>query len=71
MNTTKMIALAGLMFATVAACSAADEINWTGYYLGINSGYSFGQSDARYLTPSYSSYAVSYTHLTLPTKRIV
>ena len=58
MKLAKIIALAGLMVTTSAVCSAADEINWTGCYIGINSGYSFGQSDAHYLNPAFSSYAV-------------
>jgi len=59
MKYIKSSLLAGLLFAAATVGSAlADDVNWTGYYLGINSGYSFSQSDARYLTPAFSSYAV-------------
>jgi opacity protein-like surface antigen len=55
----KMMALVSLISAMVSASSAAtNEINWTGYYLGINSGYSFGCADAHYLQPAFSSYSV-------------
>ena len=59
MKNTKTFLLAGsVMSATIGCSAAAEEINWTGYNIGINSGYSFGQSDARYLNPAFSSYAV-------------
>ena len=57
-NTIKILMAGSMIAATIALSAAAEEINWTGYYLGINSGYSFGQSDAHYLNPAFSSYAV-------------
>lgn len=41
-----------LLMITVGSV-AAEEMNWTGFYVGINSGYSFGHSDANY-DPSFS-----------------
>lgn len=59
MKTTKMTLLAGLVIATATVRqAAAEDIDWTGYYIGLNSGYSFGQSDAHYLYSPFSSYSI-------------
>ena len=59
MKYTKIILLAGLALATATArLTAAEDISWTGYYIGLNSGYSFGNSDAKYAFPDFSSYSI-------------
>src|ERR1700686_2441032 len=59
---TCLAAAAAVLIATTVAGSAADlavkavpyvapppsSINWTGFYIGINSGYAFGASDVQY-----------------------
>jgi outer membrane immunogenic protein len=46
-----------LMLITVGSVLAG-ETDWTGFYLGVNSGYNFGKSDARYTDPLFSPYAI-------------
>lgn len=58
MKTTKIILLAMMGFVTTVRQSAAEDISWTGYYLGLNSGYSFGHSDAKYIYPAFRSYSI-------------
>jgi outer membrane immunogenic protein len=59
MKITKSKFLAGLLVTTASICSAsAEDIDWTGYYLGINSGYNFGHSDAHYLNSAFSAYGI-------------
>jgi opacity protein-like surface antigen len=38
---------------------SAEETDWTGFYIGFNSGYAFGNSDAHYADPAFRVYSVS------------
>jgi len=59
MNTKKIMLLAGLAATTATVQQAlAEDINWTGYYIGLSSGYSFGKSDAKYDNSLFSAYPV-------------
>jgi outer membrane immunogenic protein len=47
-----------VLLMTTAGLVLAEETNWTGFYVGANSGYSFGHSDAHYTDPSFSGYSI-------------
>jgi outer membrane immunogenic protein len=36
----------------------AGETDWTGFYVGLNTGYSFGHSDANYTVPELSAFSI-------------
>jgi outer membrane immunogenic protein len=46
-----------LLLITVGSV-VAEEINWTGFYFGLNTGYSFGHADAHYTAPDLSAYSI-------------
>jgi outer membrane immunogenic protein len=51
--------LAGVALLTITAGSVlAGEMDWTGFYVGLNTGYSFGSSDASYTDPELSAYSI-------------
>lgn len=52
-----LLAMLGVAAATPRQ-TAAEDYSWTGFYLGLNSGYSFGNSDARYIQPAFSAYSI-------------
>ncbi|MCA1364772.1 porin family protein [Bradyrhizobium sp. IC3069] len=68
----RTILVAGIGFATVGSASAADlaarpfkapatavaVYNWTGFYVGVNAGYAWGQSDLGTVLDPTSSWAV-------------
>jgi len=53
-----LLAGVALLVMTTGPVSAG-ETDWTGFYLGLNSGYSFGRSDAHYADPSFSAYPIN------------
>jgi outer membrane immunogenic protein len=58
----KKLLLAGVvLLAITTGPILAGETNWTGFYLGLNSGYSFGRSDAHYTDPSFRAYPINST----------
>jgi outer membrane immunogenic protein len=51
--------LAGVAFLWLAGSPvSAEETDWTGLYVGLNSGYTFGKADAHYTDPSFSAYPI-------------
>ena len=59
MKMQKTLLLTGLALLTVTVRPvAAEDIDWTGYYLGLNSGYNAGKSDAKYDLALFSAYPV-------------
>jgi outer membrane immunogenic protein len=58
MMKTNLLAAAVLLAMAVGPASA-EVTDWTGFYVGLNSGYSFGDSDAHYTDPAFRVYPVS------------
>jgi len=51
--------LAGVAILQITIGSVlAGETDWTGFYVGLNTGYSFGHSDANYTAPELSAYSI-------------